>query len=58
MEEIKYLGSTIGNDGKGGKEVKKRIQAGLRNWKKVTGFVCDKNVPVRMKGGIHRAIIR
>ena len=38
--------------------MKKRIQAGSNNWRKVTGLVCDRKVPVRLKGCIHKAVVR
>ena len=58
VEDFKYLGSTIACNGKSDREVKKRIQAGWNNWRKVTGLVCDRKVPVRLKGCIHKAIVR
>ena len=33
VEEFNHLGSTIGSDGKRGKEVKKRVQARWGKWK-------------------------
>ena len=38
--------------------MRKRIQAGWNNWRKVTGLVCDRKVPVRLKGCMHKAIVR
>ena len=40
VEEFKYLGSTVQADGGAEKEVVKRVQAGWRAWKKVTGIMC------------------
>ena len=37
--------------------MKKRIQAEWNNWRKVTGLVCDRKVPVRLKGCIYKAVV-
>ena len=58
VEDFKYLRSTIACNGKSDREVKKRIQAGWNNWRKVTGLVYDRKVPVRLKGCIYKAIVR
>ena len=39
-------------------EIKHRIRSGWNNWGKITGVVCDKSVPIRLKGGIHKAVVR
>ena len=58
VKDFKYLGSTIACDGKSDREVKNRVQAGWNNWRKVTGLVCDKKVPAKLKGCIHKAVVR
>ncbi|XP_063597217.1 uncharacterized protein LOC134773901 [Penaeus indicus] len=40
------------------KEVNFRIQCGWNNWRKVSGVICDKRVPVRLKGKVHKAVVR
>ena len=44
--------------GEMGKEVNFRIQCGWKNWRKVSGVVCDRSVPVRVKGKVHKAVVR
>ncbi|XP_037775541.1 uncharacterized protein LOC119572505 [Penaeus monodon] len=56
--EFKYLGSTVQEDGGSEAEVSKRIQAGWNSWKKVTEVLCDRRVSAKVKGGIHRTIVR
>ena len=58
VEDFKYLRSKIVCNGKSDREMKKRIQAGWNNWRKVTGLVYDRKVPVRLKGCIHKVIVR
>ena len=35
-----------------------RIQCGWNNWRKVTGVLCDRRVPVKVKGKVHKAVVR
>ena len=42
-KNFKYLGSTVSNDGRCEEEVRRRIQAGWMNWRKVSGVLCDRN---------------
>ncbi|XP_016321114.1 uncharacterized protein LOC107672441 isoform X3 [Sinocyclocheilus anshuiensis] len=58
VQDFKYLGSTVQSNGECGKEVKKRVQAGWNGWRKVSGLLCDKRVPARMKGKVYRTVVR
>ena len=58
VEEFKYLGSTVQADGGAEKEVVKRVQAGWRAWKKVTGIMCDRTVPDKIKGRLYKVMVR
>ena len=57
VKEFKYLGSTVTADGDSDKEISRRIQAGWSNWRKVTGIVCDKKAPNRVKGRILSTVV-
>ena len=46
MDGFKYLGSTITVDGSEEREVTRRIQAGWKNWREVSGVLCDRRMPV------------
>nr|XP_027222801.1 uncharacterized protein LOC113814926 [Penaeus vannamei] len=39
-------------------EVKHRVQAGWNNWRSASRVLCDKKVPLRLKGKFHRVVIR
>ena len=36
----------------------RRIQAGLAGWKKVSGVLCDKNISLKVKGKVHKLVVR
>ena len=40
------------------KEVNHRIQCGWNNWRKVSGVICDRRVPIRLKGKVHKTVVR
>ena len=58
VEQFKYLGSTLEVGGGSGAEVKKRMQAGWNSWRKVTGVMCDKRMPAKLKGKVHKTVVR
>ena len=41
-----------------GKELNNQIQSGWNNWRKVSGVICDRKVPVKLKGRVHKAVVR
>ena len=57
-KNFKYLGSTISSDGRCEEEVRRRIQAGWMNWKKVSGVLCDRKLSARVKGKMYRSVVR
>ena len=58
VKEFKYLGSTVQESGGCKREVKKRVQAGWNGWRKVSGVICDRRLPARVKGKVHSSVIR
>ena len=58
VNEFKYLGSTVQSDGKCDREVKRRVQAGWTGWRRVTGVICDRMVPARVKGKVYKTVVR
>ena len=57
-EEFRYLGSfmheSVGID----HDVYSQISAAWAKWREVTGMVCDRRIPPRLKGLIYKRIIR
>ena len=57
VKELKYLGSTVQESGVCKREVKKRVQAGWNGWKRVSGVICDKRLPARVKGKMYSSMV-
>ena len=58
VKEFKYLGSTVQKSGSCERKVKKRVQAGRNGWRKVSGVICDKRLPARVKGKVYCSMVR
>ncbi|XP_063586992.1 uncharacterized protein LOC134764337 [Penaeus indicus] len=58
VKEFKYLRSTLQADGGVDAEISRRIQSGWNNWKKMSGVLCDKRIPTRVKGKMHQTVIQ
>ena len=39
-------------------EIEKRIQAGWRNWRRMSGVLCDKRLSARRKGKVFKVVVR
>ena len=58
VDGFKYLGSTITVDGSEEREVTRKIQAGWKNWRDVSGVLCDRRMPVKLKGKVYKTVVR
>ena len=58
VKEFKYLGSTLQESGSCKREVKKRVQAGWNGWRRVSGVICDRRLPARVKGKVYSSVVR
>ena len=58
VDHFKYLGSVIDKDGTIDKDVDLRVQAAWSSWRKLTGVLYDRKIPLRLKAKIYEAIIR
>ena len=58
VKEFKYLGPTVQESGSREKEVKKRVQAGWNGWRRVSGVICDRRLPTRVKGKVYSSVMR
>ena len=40
------------------REVKKRVQTGWNGWRRVSGVICDRRLPARVKGKVYSLMVR
>ena len=38
--------------------MKKRVQAGWNEWRRMSGVICDRRVPARIKGKVYKVAVR
>ena len=58
VKDFKYLGSTVQSNGECGSEVEKRVQAGWNGWRRMSGVICNRRVPTRVKGKVYKVAVR
>ena len=58
VKQFKYLGSTVQESGDCEREVTKRVQAGWNGWRRVSGVICDKRLPAKVKGKVYSLVVR
>ena len=58
VDHFKYLGSVIDRDGTIERYVDIRVRAARSSWRKVTGVLYDRKIPLRLKAKVYEAIIR
>ena len=58
VTHFKYLGTSIEEEGGMETEIANRVGAGWMNGKKCSGVVCDKKMPVKLKGKVYRTVVR
>ena len=58
MFQISSFKSTVQESGDCEREVKKRVQAGWNRWRRVSGVICDKRLPARVKGKVYSSVVR
>jgi len=58
VTRFKYLGSLVQNDGEIEADVSHRIQAGWLKWRRDSWVLCDKKVPLKLKGKFYRVAVK
>ncbi|GKC42057.1 hypothetical protein Tco_1059779 [Tanacetum coccineum] len=57
-ESFRYLGSVIHRSGRIDDDVAHRIRAVWMKWRAASGVLCDRRIPLKLKGKFYRAAIR
>ena len=39
-------------------EMTHRIQSGWKNWKRISGILCDRRISLRVKGKVYKTVVR
>ena len=58
VEKFKYLGSIVEEKGDIDEDISHRIRVGWQKWKKASGVLCDKRIPLKLKGRVYRMVVR
>ena len=58
VKEFKYLGSTVQESGSCERELKKKVQARWNGWRKVSGVIWDRRLPISVKGKVYSSVVR
>nr|GEV04133.1 protein transport protein SEC24-like CEF [Tanacetum cinerariifolium] len=57
-ESFRYLGSMIHKSERIDEDVSHRVKTAWLKWRAATGFICDRNIPLKLKGKFYRVAIR
>ena len=58
VNTFKYLGATLAENGDLDAEMTHRIQSGWKNWKRVSGTLCDRRIRLRENGNVYKTVVR
>ena len=58
MNKFKYLGVTISEEGGSEEAVRARVSAAWCKWRDLSGVICDKNLPRKLKIKLYMTVIR
>ena len=58
VKEYRYLGSYMADGGDLDREVERKVQAGWCKWREASGILCDRRVPLKLKGKYYSTVVR
>ena len=58
VHHFKYLGASVEETGGMATEITQRVSAAWRNWKRFSGVLCDRRMPVKLKGKVYKTVVR
>ena len=54
VHHFKYLSSSVEETGGMTTEISQRVSAAWRNWKRCSGVLCDRRMPVKLNGKVYK----
>ena len=58
VKEFRYLGAYVEEGGELDREVERKAQAGWCKWREASGILCDKRMPLKLKGKYYSTVVR
>ena len=58
VDKFKCLGWIIQQNGDIDEDISQQIRVGWQKWKSVSGVLCDKRVPLGLKGKVYQMVVR
>ena len=55
---LKYLGSIFDSNGGAERDINNRVKLAWMKWKQLTGVLCDKKVPIKLKDKVYKTVIK
>ena len=55
---FKYLGSIFDSNGGAERDINNRVRLAWMKWKQLTGVLCDKRVPIKLKDKVYKTVIK
>jgi hypothetical protein len=57
-DNFRYLGSIIQKNGEIQEDVTHRVKTGWLKWRSASGVLCDRRIPMKVKGKFYRTVVR
>ena len=58
VKKFKYLGPMVQESDNCERKIKRRVQAGWNEWRKVSRVICNRRLPARVKGKVSSSVVR
>ena len=58
VRHFKHLCSSVDETGGMATYITQRVSAAWRNWKRCSGVLCDKRMPVKLNGKVYKTVVR
>ena len=58
VQSFRYFGSTIDREGGASKDVDNRVAKAWSKWRELSGVICDKKIPTKLKLLIYHTVVR